>query len=136
MEALSIGCRNKYWSLIILLNFDFIDWLSLNMPGHCGAGCSGLKSSLYHNGRAYWEITSQWNQNSLKWSVISHPWLVKLSTSNTSPIGTVDGTEKLCYPKRRASLASHLQHFFCTSAVCWLIGQNVNKKLTNTDRNF
>ena len=49
MEALSIGCRNKHWSLIILSNFDFINWLSLNMPGCCGAGCSGLKSSLYHN---------------------------------------------------------------------------------------
>ena len=31
MEALSIiGCRNKHWSLIILSNFDFIEWLSLN----------------------------------------------------------------------------------------------------------
>ena len=35
MEALSIGCRNKRWSLIILLNFDFINWFSLNMPGRC-----------------------------------------------------------------------------------------------------
>ena len=31
MEALSIGCKNKHWSLIILSDFDFINWLSLNM---------------------------------------------------------------------------------------------------------
>ena len=50
MEALSIGCRNKHRSLIILSNFDFIDWLSLNMPGCCGTGCFWVQSSLHHNG--------------------------------------------------------------------------------------
>ena len=71
MGALSIGCRHKHWSLIILSNFDSINWLSLNMPGHYGTGCSWVQSSLHHNGRAYWGITSWWNQNSIKWSVIS-----------------------------------------------------------------
>ena len=44
---------------------------------------------------------------------------------------TVDGTEKLHQPKRRASIAGHSisLSFFCTSAVCLLISQNVNKKL-------
>merc|ERR1711894_854589 len=43
---------------------------------------------------------------------------------------TVDGEEKLCLPKRRASIAGHSipSTFFCTSAVCLLIGQNVNAK--------
>ena len=44
---------------------------------------------------------------------------------------TVDGTEKLHQPKRGASIAGHSMSltFFCTTAVCLLIGQNVNKKL-------
>ena len=44
---------------------------------------------------------------------------------------TVDSTEKLCQPKCKASIAGHSipSTFFCTSAVCLLISQNVNKKL-------
>ena len=51
---------------------------------------------------------------------------------------TVDSTEKLCYPKFKASIAGHSipSTFFCTSAVCLLISQNVNKKLIWFDRNF
>ena len=43
---------------------------------------------------------------------------------------TVDGTEILCMPKRRSSIARHSipSTFFCGSAVCLLISQNVNKK--------
>ena len=51
---------------------------------------------------------------------------------------TVNGTEKLCSPKRRALIAGHSisSTFFCTSAVCLLISQNVNKKLIGFDSNF
>ena len=43
---------------------------------------------------------------------------------------TVDGTEILRTPKRRSSIARHSipSTFFCGSAVCLLISQNVNKK--------
>ena len=43
---------------------------------------------------------------------------------------TVDGTEILHTPKRRSSIARHSipSTFFCGSAVCLLISQNVNKK--------
>ena len=56
----------------------------------------------------------------------------------TSGFITVDGTEKLCQPKRREFIAGHSisSTFFCTSAVCLLISQNVNKKLIGIDRNF
>ena len=48
----------------------------------------------------------------------------------TSGFITVDGTEKLCQPKRREFIAGHSipSTFFCTSAVCLLIGHNVNAK--------
>ena len=43
---------------------------------------------------------------------------------------TVDGTEILRTPKRRSSIARHSipSTFFCGSAVCLLISQNINKK--------
>ena len=42
---------------------------------------------------------------------------------------TIDDTEKLCYPNRRASIAGHSigLSFFCTSTLCLLIGQNVDE---------
>ena len=48
---------------------------------------------------------------------------------------TVDGTEILRTPKRRSSIARHSipSTFFCESAVCLLISQNVNKQI---DANF
>ena len=42
----------------------------------------------------------------------------------------IDHTEILCTPKRCSSIALHFTSstFFCQSAVCLLISQNVNKK--------
>ena len=42
---------------------------------------------------------------------------------------TIDDTEKLCYPNRRASIAGHSigLSFFCTSTVRLLIGQNLDE---------
>ena len=56
----------------------------------------------------------------------------------TCGMETVGGTEKLCQPKRRALIAGHSMSstFFCTSTVCLLISQNVNKKLIEIDSNF
>ena len=46
----------------------------------------------------------------------------------------VDSTEILCTPKRSSSIARHFisSTFFCRSAVCLLISQNVNKKIDRT----
>ena len=44
---------------------------------------------------------------------------------------TIDSTETLCIPKHLQSIAGHFtpSTFFCYSAVCLLISQNVNKKM-------
>ena len=33
-------------------DFHLSNWFNHPGPGHCGAGCFGLQSSLHHNGRA------------------------------------------------------------------------------------
>ena len=65
--ALSIDCRNKHWS-------QYFNQILISSTGYltiCGTGCSGLQSSLHHNGQAHCAQTTWSNQNSIKvlWSV-------------------------------------------------------------------
>ena len=49
----------------------------------------------------------------------------------TCSLITIGSTEILCMPKRSSFIARHFisSTFFCESAVCLLISQNINKKL-------